>query len=106
MTREEILAKSRMENKGKDISTIDADNKSCAFAITISSVFAIVLFLMQLFTGNGINHSIWSMITAMNATMYFRKYYSLKDKKDLTTAVLWTFTSVIATIMTIVNFIS
>ena len=46
------------------------------------------------------------MMTVINAAIHYYKYYSLKNKKNLTYGIVWTVVSVIVTASAIMNFIN
>lgn len=48
MDKEEILAKSRMENKGRDMATIEENRSSARFAIIFGFFFMAVLAVLSL----------------------------------------------------------
>ncbi|MBQ8780126.1 MAG: hypothetical protein IJZ72_00425 [Oscillospiraceae bacterium] len=106
MNKEEILAKSRMENKDKDIADLEADKKASSFALIFGAIAAGILYCVQLFTGNGVNYSVWTTIVIITSALYWHKYHSLKKKEDLTCGILWTITSIIVLTMTISSFIN
>ena len=88
MDREEILAKSRAENKNKDIYEQEILKQANHYAIIVLSVLATLFFVMQIFTGGGINYGLYALIFSGNMTISWVKYLKLKQKKELPRAVL------------------
>ncbi len=89
MNREEILAKSREENKDKDLVSAKADSKACNIAIVAASVYAAIIYCIQIFTGNGVNFELFSMVTLINAVMNVYKGIVLKKKSYIFTSAVW-----------------
>lgn len=104
MNRDEILAKSRAENKNKDIADIEAVKNASSFTIIFGAVFAAILYVIQIFTGNGANFSLWATITVMTAAIHLHRFYTLKQKKDLLCGILWSVTSIFIIIMITIKF--
>ncbi|MBQ8780127.1 MAG: hypothetical protein IJZ72_00430 [Oscillospiraceae bacterium] len=106
MNKEEILAKSRMENKDKDITDLEADKKASNFALIFGAIVSLILFIIQIITGNGVNYSLWAFMGIIPAAINFHKYHSLKQKKNLINGIIWTITSILVLTMTINSFIN
>ena len=70
MNREEILAKSRQENKNRDIAEIDRARSASRFAMLFSLCFIVIYTMLSLFASNRVNYGViateFCMIFAMN----------------------------------------
>ena len=89
MTRDEILKKSREENKGVDFADFEAAKNGikCGWivAITLSSIFCVI-------DGMILSRVPFEMLSALLmglSTLFFVKYYSLRKKHELIIAVFY-----------------
>lgn len=106
MNREEILEKSRQENKGKDIEKKEADIKSGAIAAEITAIYAGIMYCTELFFTDTTNLTLWAVVTVMNLVMNISMFIKLKKKKYLFGAIVWALWSVGLTIAAISGFIT
>ena len=88
MDKEEILAKSRAENKNKDVYESEVAKLANSAAVLVMLVIAGVFFLAQLYVGGGLNFGVWAIIFAADMTMHWVKYAKLKRKGELLAAIL------------------
>ena len=104
MNKEEILAKSRQENKNRDIAEIENSKSASKFAIITSAIFAGVLFLLEgIITGHN-NNSLWAMLAFINCMLCGYKAFRLGNRKMRPAAILWGFTTVVVLILAIMDF--
>lgn len=106
MNKEEILAKSRQENKGKDIEKKEADSKSGAIATIVSAIYAGIMFFIEMFLTDTYNFSLWAVVTVMNLVINIYMFIRLKKKSYLFAAIVWALWSIGLTIMAISGFVS
>lgn len=70
MDKEEILAKSRMENKGRDMAAIEENRSSARFAVLFGFFFMAVLAVLSLISHNKMIYGVAAMeyciVFAMN----------------------------------------
>ncbi len=104
MTKEEILEKSKKENKNKDIATIEAEKKAGSFALIVCSIAAAILWFIEVFITKEVNHSLWLVVLIANAAMHFHLFFTMKKKRNLACAILWTISSVLILFVTISAF--
>ena len=104
MNKEEILAKSRQENKNRDIAEIENGKSASKFASITSAIFSGVLFLLEKFITGHTNNCLWAMLAFMNCMIYSYKVVKFDNRKMLPAAVLWGFTTVIVLILAIMDF--
>ena len=90
MNKEEILAKSRAENKNKDMYEQEILKQANTYAVGVLVVLATLFFIVQIFAGGGINFGLYAMVFSGNMTIAWIKYIKLKQKKELPHAVLCT----------------
>ena len=90
MNKDEILAKSRAENKNRDLyeqEVLKLANKS---AVLILLVLAAVFSVTQIFAGGGINWGLWALVFSANMTINWVKYIKLHRKYELAIAIAYT----------------
>lgn len=83
MNRDEILAKSRAENKNQDVYEQEVLKQASRSAVVVQMAFAALFFVTQIFVGEGINYGLWALIFSANMTIYWVKYMKLHLKHDL-----------------------
>ena len=69
MDRNEILEKSRAENRSRDIAEIETIKRSSAFALIISMVFAILLTALHLIVSMRVDYGIIATVFSMSFGM-------------------------------------
>lgn len=62
MNKDEILAKSRAENKNKDEYEEEVLKQASRSAVVVQMALAAVFFVTQIFTGGGINWGLWALV--------------------------------------------
>lgn len=90
MNKEEILAKSRKENAGKD----EYENKVIAdgsrLALFVADIFVIVVIAIELIAHLRPSLGIISVVFSMSAVLFWYKYAKLKKRHELFVALLYT----------------
>ena len=81
MDKEEILAKSRAENKNKDV---------YRYEISKLSVIAGVFFIVQAVTGGGLNFGLWALVLSADMANHWFKYIKLRLGVELLAALCYT----------------
>ena len=91
MKKEEILEKSKKENKNKDMYCIQVEAKGANYAGITMLLLAFVYYTYEIFTGKGSNPALYSIITIYNAVLYGYKAIKIKEKRGLSiaTSVIW-----------------
>lgn len=64
MNKDEILAKSREENRQKDPYEMEIKIKASQIGTISSLIICFVLFLIQILAGGGMNYGLWGVIMA------------------------------------------
>lgn len=90
MNKDEILAKSRAENKNKDIYEQEILKQSSTLAVIIMVILAAVFFITQIFVGEGVNYGIWALVFCSNMATFWVKYVKLHRRFDLVMAIMYT----------------
>ena len=97
MKKEEILEKSRNENKNKDMYAIQVESKACKYAAIALIILATIYYSYEIFSGKGTNPAFYSMIS-----LYCSIIYGIKGAKIEKNRKLNIFTSAIWGVMTII----
>ena len=90
MEREDILAKSRAENKNKDIYEQEVLKQASRSAVVVQMALATIFFVTQIFAGEGINWGLWALVFSANMTINWVKYIKLHRKYELAIAIAYT----------------
>lgn len=95
MDREEILQKSRTENKNQDFYEQEVLKQACTNAVIVMMVLATIFFAIQIFVGGGMNWSLYALVLSANMTVFWVKYVRLRRKHELVIAIIYTICVVI-----------
>lgn len=90
MDKNEILEKSRAENKNKDIYEQEVLKQTSYYALLALLILATLFLIVQILTGGGINYGLYALVFCGNMTTTWVKYIKLKQKNLLFIAVLYT----------------
>ncbi len=90
MNKDEVLAKSRAENKNKDVYGQEVLKQASRSAVVVQMLLATLFFVTQIFTGGGINWGLWAIVFSSNMTIKWVKYIKLRRKNDLLIAIAYT----------------
>ncbi len=90
MYKDEILAKSRAENKNKDIYEEEILKQANSYAVIVLMALATLFFAVQIFVGEGFNYGLYAVVFSGNMTISWVKYIKLKQKKHLLYAIILT----------------
>ena len=90
MDRDEILAKSRAENKNKDVYEQEVLKHASRSAVVVQMALATIFFVTQIFVGEGINWGLWALVFSANMTINWVKYIKLHRKYELIIAIAYT----------------
>lgn len=105
MNKEEILAMSRNENKGKDIEKLEMDKNANAIAGIAASVCALVLFIAESFIfGSRINYSLWAVICVGAAAEQWFRFFRQHGKRNLVEAIIFSLLSIVTIVAAITSF--
>ena len=83
MNKEEILALSREENKGRDEMERDAYTKAGQLAVGMGGLVCMVIIMLEGMVKKTVNMGTWAVWMTMSSTMLLCKYARLKKKHEL-----------------------
>ena len=90
MNKDEILAKSRTENKSKDVYEQEVLKQASKSAVVVQMALATLFFVTQILIGGGINWGLWAIVFSASMTINWVKYIKLHRKYELVTAMTYT----------------
>ena len=90
MNKDEILEKSRAENKNKDVYEQEVLKQASRSAVVVQMALATLFFVTQIFTGGGVNWGLWAIVFSANMTINWVKYFKLRRKYELVIAIFYT----------------
>ncbi len=90
MNKEEILEKSRKENNNKDIYEQEILKQGNVVANSVMMIIATVFFVVNIFTGGGINYGIYAIVFSSFMATFWVKWFKIRKKHELVMALLYT----------------
>ena len=90
MNKDEILAKSRAENKNKDVYEQEVLKQASRSAVVVQIVLATIFFVTQILVDKGINWGLWALVFSTSMTINWVKYIKLRHRQELITAIVYT----------------
>lgn len=90
MNKEEILAKSRAENKNKDVYEQEVLKQAYKSAVVVQLILTAVFVVTQILVGGGLNWGLWALYFSANMTTSWVKYIKLRRNHELFMAVVYT----------------
>lgn len=90
MNKDEILERSRRENKNQDIYEKEVIIKGNRYACIAAAVLATIFFVIQIFVGGGINYGLYAVVFSMPMAGFWMKYAKLRKKHELLVAICYT----------------
>ena len=80
MNKDEILAKSRAENKNKDVYEQEVLKQASRSAVVVQMVLATIFFVTQILVDKGINWGLWALVFSTSMTINWVKYIKLRHR--------------------------
>ena len=89
MTREEILEKSRSENKNQDAFDLDVQKKSAAVAVYTAILIAIIMSIVSAIQNHNLCIEVWVVIFGMQTSLFLTKFLKMRKKHELFVALTY-----------------
>ena len=91
MKKEEILEKSRKENKKKDVYEIQVESKGATIAAVVMLLLAFIYYTYEILTAKGTNPALYSIITIYCTVIYGYKAVKIENHRALNafTSIIW-----------------
>ena len=106
MNKEEILKKSRKENKNRDIFESEVVKNGGNVGALTAAILATVFFVVQILVGKGMNYGLYAVVSSILAAGFVVKAVRLKRKHEIVVAVIYTVATVVFSVAHIVGLIS
>lgn len=90
MNKEEILERSRKENKNQDIYEKEVIIQGNRYACIAVGVLATIFFVIQIFTGGDMNYRLYAVVFSMPMAGFWIKYIRMHKKHELLVAICYT----------------
>jgi hypothetical protein len=105
MKKEEILEKSRNENKGSDELELSVLASSGKLAAQIGMLVCCLVAVLQVIFKNTINFESWMIYFSILGTMFTMKYLKLRRRHELLLAILYDGLFVFFTVLFVIRLI-
>ena len=89
MDKEEILAKSRQENKNRDFEDLEAQTWAISIAVKIGAMLCGLLSILEAVFRDGPNLACWTIFFGVLGTTMLLKYGKLRRKHELAVGLLY-----------------
>jgi len=106
MNKEEVLEKSRNENKDQDIFEKEVLKEGGNFGAMAAAVLATVFFVIQIIVGGGLNYGLYAVVFSVFTAGYIVKSIRLKRRQDIIIAVINTVAVLLFSVAHIYNLIT
>ena len=103
MNKDEILEKSRKEHKNQDVYEKSVDVKAGNIAAISAAVLCLILYGVQVFTGNGANYGMCAVLFMLQAADHTVKAVKLKRRQNIIFAVFYIAVTVATSVAHIIN---
>lgn len=90
MDREEILERSRAENRNKDIYELEILKQASAKATIVMMALVGVFTIVQMLLGGGIHWGLWALSFPPEMVTLWVKYRRFRHKREFAMAVVYT----------------
>ena len=83
MDKDEILERSRKENKDMDLVELEVNNKANAVANLVGVMVCAALTLIHAFVRDGVDTSAWTVMFSVLSTIMLMKFAKLRRRYEL-----------------------
>lgn len=90
MNKEDILARSREENKSKDIYEQEIIRQAQSLASIVMMILATIFFIIQICTGGGLNYGLYALTFCPQTVIFWVKWIKLKQRHELILSLAYT----------------
>ena len=89
MNREEILAKSRQENRGQDVANLEVSRSSIVFGWIVAVCLLAVVAVTEAIKYDRMNNGIFFAVMAGCSAIFIRKYLKLRQRHELYISIIY-----------------
>lgn len=83
MDKDEILKKSREENKDRDLVDEEATNKANSIAFSVGMMACGLLSVLHAVFRDSVDYDVWVVMWAISSSMFLVKYHRLRKCHEL-----------------------
>lgn len=106
MRKEEILAKSREENKKNDPYLVEIQRRSSSFSGVVVVLLSTILFTIQLAMDKGFNFGLYAVAFAYGATDFLVRYFYLRRRREVIFGAIYLVITIVLIILHIAQLVS
>ena len=106
MRKEEILAKSREENKKNDPYLVEIQRRSSSFSGLVVVLLSTILFTIQLAMDKGFNFGLYAVAFAYGATDFLVRYFYLRRRREVIFGAIYLVITIVLIILHIAQLVS
>ena len=89
MTKEEILEKSRNENKNQDIYDLEIQNKAARFAVFAASILCCISIILQVTVKKILPFELFMVLCGMESVVFITKFIKMHKRHELFVAIFY-----------------
>lgn len=89
MEKDQILEKSRKENKNRDIYEKEILKEGRNIGAATAGILATIFFVIQILTGGGINYGLYAVVFSIPAAAFTVKAFRMKKKHEIFIAAIY-----------------
>ena len=106
MNKEEILEKSRLENKDLDLYEQEVIGKATNISVVAAAGLCFIFFFVQIMLGQGQDYGLWAILCIIEATIFIYKAIKLKRTHEIIVAIMYSILTFATSAAHIYNLIS
>lgn len=99
MNKEEILEKSRKENKNEDLVRADIERKAGVITMITITILSLVFYTLGITLKGEKNEGWFAIIAVYNAILCMYKGIALKNKTNIVAGVIWGILTIVCIIL-------
>jgi len=98
MTKEEILAKSKTENKNQDVYDLDTQKSAAAIAVYVASILCCLLIIVKSVVSKVVPFELIMILSGMEIALFTTKFVKMHKKHELLVAIVYGVAFIVSTI--------
>jgi hypothetical protein len=103
INKEEILSRSRKENKDQDLYKIEIQVQAGNIGSLTATILATFFFVTEALIGNGFDFGLYAIIISVSAASFIFKAIRLKHRREIILATVFTLATLILSVAHIIK---
>lgn len=99
MDKDDILAKSREENKDRDLYKEEINIRASSAGSIVALLLTTVFFILQTILKKEFNFGLYAILFSFGATNFIMRAVCLKRRRDIVFAIIYTLATVVLTVV-------